>query len=179
MLSRDDLKQIATMLRPLKTKVANSILRAVVSNVDDSTKRQVLQIGVLEGEPLDGAEHFQPYGYKSVPRAGAESVVIFPNGDHGHPLVIVTDDRNYRPPGWDSGDAGLYNNIEGTIVRLMGPDIEINPGPGGTIYIRNADGTAEPVVKKSEFDAHVHPTGVGPSSPPTIPAIGTQTLKVE
>ena len=45
------------------------------------------------------------------------------------------------------------------------------------VLVYDGSGTPEPVVLKSEFLAHVHGTGVGPSSTPTEPIQGSQVLE--
>ncbi len=172
------LSQLRTLIRPLKVKIANSIAAGVIENVDDSKKLQRVQASVLDDEPLDECQRFQEYGFNSVPFPGAEVVVVFPNGDQTNGLVVATADRRYRPTDWDEGDAGVYNS-SGAVVRLKGADIEVNPGPGGIVYVRSEGGSAEPVVKKAEYDAHVHPSGVGPTGVPSVPAVGTAKSRFE
>lgn len=117
MIGRDVLAEVSRLLRPIRVALANSIARAVVQLVDDAKKQQMAQLGVLEGEDVDDAEHFQPYGFSSVPFPGAEAIVIFPGGDRGHPLVPVVADRRYRPTGGQAGEVVLYTD-EGDQVRL-------------------------------------------------------------
>jgi len=163
MITQSLLDQIRHIIKPLQTRVANSIARAVIQNVSDSTKMQMLQLGVLEGETVDDCERFQEYGFNSVPLTGAEAVVIFPNGDRGHPLVVAVDDRRYRPTDLESGQSALYDTT-GTRV-LMADD--------GTVLVGTSGGVFKQLVTKDEYDLHLHPTGVGPSGVPTVPAIGT------
>lgn len=179
MIGRDLLDQIRRLLNPLKIRIANLISRAVVQRVDDGKKLQELQIGVLAGEDLDEAERFQQYGFSSVPLEGAEAVSLFPNGDRGHPLVIAVDDRRHRPTGGQPGEVTIYSHT-GAFARFMDSgDIEVTPAPGREVFVRSEGGTTEPLVKKSEFEAHVHGTGVGPSSTPSVPIAGTSILKAE
>lgn len=44
MISRELLDQLRHLLRPLSTRIANTVARAVVHLVDDSKKMQLLQI---------------------------------------------------------------------------------------------------------------------------------------
>lgn len=118
-LSRDMLNDLARLLRPMQVRVANSIARAVVRLADDGRALQLVQLGVLAGEDLDDCERFQPFGFSSVPYPGAEAVVLFPNGDRGHPLVVVVDDRRYRPTGLAPGTACVYSPVG---VRLGSGD---------------------------------------------------------
>ncbi len=141
-IGRDVLEQLARLIRPLQVRVANSIARAVVQLADDSTKLQLLQLGVLAGEDVDDAERFQEYGFTSVPLPGAEAVVNFPNGDRSQPLVVGVDDRRYRPTGWEGGESGLYNHV-GTVVRLKAD---------GTVEVTSG-GAAVPLATKADLEA--------------------------
>ncbi len=178
MITETMLTQLRSLIRPLKTRIANSIATAVIENVDDSTKMQVLQLIVLSGETLDDCLRFQEYGFNSVPLTGAEAVVVFPNGDRGNPLVVAVDDRRHRPTDWDPGDAGVYNSSLAQ-VRLKGADIEVNPGPGGKVFVRTSGGSSEPVVLLSEHNSHSHPAPLGPTGTPTTDAVGTTKSEYE
>lgn len=119
---RDIAGLIGQLLRPLKVRIANSIARGVVQLVDDATKLQLLQVAVLQllrkgNEDIDDCERFQNYGFSSVPLPGAEAVLLFPNGDRGHPLVLAVDDRRHRPTSGQPGEVAIYTD-EGDFVRL-------------------------------------------------------------
>jgi phage gp45-like len=177
-MTREMLDQFSRILRPLQTRIANSIARAVVQLVDDGKKLQLLQLGVLQGEDIDDAERFQSYGFSSVPLAGAEAVVIFPGGDRAHPLVVAVDDRRYRPTGGQPGEVTVYHHTGAKIRLEADGDIEVQPAPGRQVFIRSEGGSAEPLVKKSEFDAHIHPAPGGATSTPAA-IIGTTALEAE
>jgi phage baseplate assembly protein V len=183
------LDQVNLLLRPLRTRVANMVARAVVQLVDDDVKLQLLQLGVLEGENIDKAEHVSLYGISSVPLVGAEAVVLFPNGDRAHPLVIAVSDRRHRPTGGDPGQVTVYNHTGAKIIMQADGDIEVQPAPGREVFIRSDGGTAERLVKKSEFDGHTHLPGslTAPSGGGTVTGVsggaaavtGTQRLRAE
>jgi len=155
MADKQLLAQIAHLLRPHATRIANMVARAVVQLADDSKKLQLLQLGVLAGETVDNAEHFQPYGFTSVPLAGAEALVVFPNGDRSHPIVIGTPDRQYRPTGGEAGSVTLYHYKGGSVTMLANGNIQLTPGPGGEVIV-SAGGTTDRLVTVSEFTGHTH-----------------------
>lgn len=166
-IARDLVGQVERLLRPLKVRVANSIARAVVQLVDDSTKLQILQLGVLAGEDVDDAERFQEYGFSSNPLPGAEAVVVFPNGDRAHALVVAVDDRRYRPAAGAPGEVVVYNHA-GASIRLKAD---------GTVEIGTDGGVFEPLVKRSEFLKHTHATAaLGTPSPPIAHVTGGSAL---
>lgn len=116
-IERDMLQQLTHLLRPFSSRIANLVGRATVQFVDDGKKLQQIQIGALPGETIDASEHHQPYGFTSVPLAGAEAIALFPSGDRGHPLVLAVSDRRHRPTGGQAGEVVLYTD-EGDVVRL-------------------------------------------------------------
>lgn len=187
MADRELLRQVGLMLRPLAVRVANGVARAVVQLVNDGTKLQLVQLGALPGETLDRAEHHQPFGFSSVPLAGAEAVVVFPGGDRGHPLVVVVSDRRHRPTDGEPGQITLYNQATPRVILL----------PDGHVEIRSKDGTATKLptladyeALRAAFNSHTHAvatTGSATAQTGTAAAVvtpvaaptGTTVLKAE
>lgn len=166
-MQRDVLDQLRHLLRPLATRVANTIVRGVVQLADDSKKLQLIQLGALAGETIDNAEHFQPYGFSSVPLPGAEAVVIFPNGDRSHPIMIAGPDRRFRPTGAEPGEVVVYNNAGAKITMTKLGDIKLQAAPGRQIFADDGSGGSGPLVTQAQFLNHAHATaGTGAPSPP-------------
>lgn len=138
------------MLRPYANRIANLVARGVVQLVNDATKMQILQLGVLEGEDVDDCEHFQGYGFTSVALPGAEAVVVFPNGDRGHPLVVGVDDRRYRPTGMQPGEVAVYHK-DGAIVKFTaGGDVVVTPKTGRSVLL-GGSGASAPVALRTDL----------------------------
>lgn len=183
-IDRDTVRQIGHLLRPLGNRIANTVARAVVQLVDDSTKLQLLQLGVLAGETVDAAEHFQPYGFFSVPLPGSEAVVIFPNGDRSHPIVLVAADRRHRPNGGQPGEAGLATD-EGDEIRLArGHAIVLSSS--GTIHV-GSPAAADGAIKGNQRDSaeqtfltalNAYITAIKPIADPTNAATPTMTAAI-
>jgi phage gp45-like len=188
-IDRALLDQIQRYLRPAMTRVANTVARGVIQLVNDETRLQLVQAGILDGEDIDGAEHHQAYGFASVPLAGAEAVIVFPSGDRGHPLVVNVSDRRHRPRSGEPGEVVVYNNTGASIRITKDGDIAARAAPGRALLIDDGSGALEPVVKRSEFLSHGHPvpsfgTTAGPiaGAPPAGSAVvfpGTATLEVK
>lgn len=159
MIDRSTVEQIRHLLRPLAVRIANTVARGVIKLVSDGGKLQVVQIGVMSGETVEDAEHHQPYGFSSVPLAGAEAIALFPDGDRSHPLVVAVSDRRHRPTGGEEGDVAIYHHEGARVLLLAGGNIEVRPGPGGTVYVRDENGTADALVKRSEYNGHTHAAG--------------------
>lgn len=136
--------------RPIWQAIRNTVARAVVHLVDDGRKLQRVQLGVLADETVDDAEHFQPYGFSSVPLVGAEAVAIFPGGNRAHPLLIAVADRRYRPTGSDPGEVTVYNHTGATAVFKANGDIVLTPAPGRKVRI-GGDSASDPPALSSEL----------------------------
>ncbi len=106
-------------------KLRLSLGRAVVKLISDSTKLQSVQLQLLEGEVRADAERFQNYGFTSVPKAGAEAVVMFLGGDRSHPVVVAVDDRRYRKRNMQPGEVCIYTDEDDYIHIKRNGNIEI------------------------------------------------------
>jgi len=188
-ISRAVLDQVMRRLRPLQIKVANLVARAVLTGLNDGTGIQAAQVSVLAGETLDDVERFTTYGVISVPRPGAEGVMLFVDGDRGHPLLIAVDDRSARPTGGDPGDTGLYH-FDGAVIRLdSSGDITISCKPGGSVFIDDGSGPTQKLAFLSSLSAleryinqqfdvllgHFHPIVGGPPTT-VVPNTGSPTV---
>lgn len=114
----------------LLDRVMMTVGRCVLTAINDKTLAQEVQVGLLPGELRDAVEHFQQYGYKSVPEAGAEGVAVFIGGNRDHGFVIATVDRRYRPTGWNPGEVGLYSKFD-QFIRLKEDGSLVISAPNG------------------------------------------------
>lgn len=92
-----------------------SLRKCVIEQVtDNTTKLQSLQVTGVSGKPLDGIEHYQPYGFSTVPvpadedGRGAEGLLADVNGSRVRVVTAVAD-RRYRPKTGESGDVLLHH----------------------------------------------------------------------
>lgn len=191
MAARDIAGQIEKLLKPIRTRMANVVSRAVVQLVDDAKRQQMLQLGVLVGEDVDDAEHFLPYGFSCVPLAGAEGVALFPGGDRGHPILVAVSDRRHRPTGKPGGHVCLYHHTGAIVEFTPEGDAVVTPAPGRQVLLGGA-GATDPVSLTSELTAlrnwaatHVHSgvtagaaTSGAPAAPPPT-ASGATKVRAE
>jgi phage baseplate assembly protein V len=168
---------------PIKRRVQMMVSRAVVNLVNDGGAMQIVQVSMLADE-VDDAEHFQPYGFTSSPPGGSEAVVVFPQGNRDHPIVVVVADRGSRFAGLAPKDSALYTDA-GNRVHVKSDDgsIAAVPVDAGLVHL-GADAAAQFValaadVKarldkiQADFDAHTHTHGIGPGTTAVpVPLIG-------
>lgn len=129
-------RAVQKMLQPLARRLQNLVARGTVALSDASKKMQTLQLRLLAGEVADGVEHFEAYGFTSRPKAGAEHVTIFVDGDRAHPITIVVADRRYRLQGLAEGEVALHDD-QGQKVHLTRAGIVVDGG-GKPITYQNS-----------------------------------------
>ena len=99
---------INKLIAPVKRRVMNMVARAVIESVKDSSKLQQMKLKILADETIDRLDRVQNYGFTSVPKSGAEAVVLFLGGDRSHGVIIAADDRDNRLKNLSEGDAAIY-----------------------------------------------------------------------
>jgi phage baseplate assembly protein V len=156
---------LSRLLAPLARRLDNMVARAVVHLVKDSTKIQLVQLGVLDGETREGCERFQGYGFTSVPLEGAEAVVLFVGGRRDHGLVVAIDDRRYRKKDLEPGEVALYHK-DGSFVLLKSARVvvdgqELRLGSDAAAnFVALANLVDDRIAAiRTAFNAHAH-TGV-------------------
>lgn len=115
--SEDVIRIVRRMVSPLTRRVALLMSRAVVKLVDDSLQCQGLQVSGLAGELQDEVEHWQPYGFTAVPRAGAEGIYLSLGGSRNRGVVVCIQDRELRLKGLEEGEVVIYDD-QGSKVHL-------------------------------------------------------------
>jgi phage baseplate assembly protein V len=105
------------VVQEIGRRVAMALSRCVLSLVNDKAKMQLVQVRLLADEVKDDVEHFQLYGFTSVPFDGAEGVALFLGGGRDHGIVLCLDDRRYRLTQLQQGEVALYTD-EGTKLIL-------------------------------------------------------------
>jgi phage baseplate assembly protein V len=101
---------LTRQLRRLGQKMRLMVSRGVVDAVDDSKKCQALRMSLLADEVSEDVEHFQDYGYTSVPFQDAEGLFFAVGGDRAHGVVLGVIDRGKRPLNLAAGDVCLYTD---------------------------------------------------------------------
>lgn len=110
-------QDVRRIVAPLWRRVVGTVARAIARSVDDSGNLQTHQVEILKDELRDKVDSIAHYGFTSVPKPGAEAVVVFVGGSRDHPLVIATEDARYRLKSLKSGEVALYTD-EGDYVEL-------------------------------------------------------------
>lgn len=123
------------MMARLVARMRGMVSRAVVGLVMDGAKLQGLQVTILADQSADEVEHFQHYGFTSVPRPGAEGIALAVGGSRAHTVVINVDDRRFRLKNLRPGEVALYDDQEQAIILTR--DGIVIDGAGLPVTIKN------------------------------------------
>ncbi|EGF92415.1 phage baseplate assembly protein V family protein [Asticcacaulis biprosthecium C19] len=110
-------------LDALGRKIRLLIGRCILSAIDDSGKRQLVQVQRLEGETSDDVERFTHYGFSSAPLPGCEAIAIDLAGVRSHTVIIADGDSRYRLH-LVNGEVALHDDL-GQKVHLKRDGIEV------------------------------------------------------
>lgn len=119
------IKQLRAFMEPIARRVMLMVGRCVVNSVEDSGKRQFMQISALAGEDRDMVERIQNYGFTANPLPGAQAVLVCVGGNRDHPLVVAADDPRYRKAGLKPGEVAVYSRWGDYILLKESGGIEL------------------------------------------------------
>jgi phage baseplate assembly protein V len=111
-LSPGMLAQLQRFIQPLRNRVMGMVARGWVRLTYRGEPMQLLQVGVLKDELSDLTEHFQPYGFTSVPLVGMDALIHFLSGDRSAGIVSVVADRTSRPLTMREGEVAIYHSSD-------------------------------------------------------------------
>lgn len=124
---------MARMLAPLQRELRLLLARAVVNLVNSGTGFQTMQVTLLAGEPKDKVEHFENYGFTSVPLAGAEGLFASVTGNRDQGVLLCVGNRKFRLKGLEAGEVAMFTD-EGDLIKMKrGREIEVVAGTKVTV----------------------------------------------
>lgn len=159
-----DDRTFSRMAGPLLRRLQNMVVRGSVVLANAASKMQGLQVKLLEDDVPGTLEHFEPYGFTSKPKAGAEVVTLFLDGDRSHGVVIVCADRRYRLTGLEDGEVAIHDDKAQAVV-LKADGIHVYSGHTRVHGDMTVDGlltvTGDASIGGKSFLGHRH--GGGPT----------------
>ncbi|HLO61387.1 MAG TPA: phage baseplate assembly protein V [Azonexus sp.] len=130
------MREFARLLAPYARQLGNLLARGTVAAVNAASKMQAVQLRLLASEVKDNLEHFEPYGFTSNPKSGAEALAMFFDGDRSHGVCFMVADRRFRLVGLQAGEMAIHDD-QGQKVHLTRAGIVIDGG-GLPLTIQNA-----------------------------------------
>lgn len=138
------LDYLRNQLADLRRNLRNLAARGVISLINDSGGRQVVQVRLAGGELADGVERFQNFGLSSHAPLGSEAVLVALGGDRSHLVALAVEDRASRPKGLLEGETQLYSAFEAKVYLAADGSLYIDNGKGASIVLL-PDGSMEMV----------------------------------
>ena len=168
-MTLDLLKRV---LQPIHRRLSLIVTRALVNLVDSEKLMQEIQVQSVGGETLDGIEHFEPYGYTSRAKQGAEALLAALGGKRSHLVAVSVADRRFRLKGLAEGEVAMYTD-EGDVIHFKrGNIIEIKAVTKVIIDSPTAEFTGtvtaevDVIAAGISLKSHTHPGDSGGSTGP-------------
>lgn len=167
-------------LQKTKEKLTRGIQQLIgYAKISSSTAKQDLSATITDGEVAEKLPFFQTYGIKSRPKGGiAIAVNVGGNRDDQAIIAILPE----GPDDLEEGEVVLYID-DGDEIRIKKDEIKIKSKKlsidsddvaiTGELIVAGAIKSKAEITAKYDtspvnLSTHPHPTGVGPSGPPTV-----------
>lgn len=124
-MMREIRKTFDMMIRPVRARIYNIVSRGVLELAKDGEGMQMLKAALLADENRDDIEYFQDYGFTSRPKAGAEALVVCPQGNRDHMIAVKVADRRFRLKDLQNGEVAIYTDEGDKIHFKRGNNIEV------------------------------------------------------
>jgi phage baseplate assembly protein V len=145
-------------IRRLTARLASSVVRGVISRVNDATGLQQVQVTLRFDDIAGSVEHFQPFGLSFHPTVGSECLVLSVGASQDNLVALAASDRDIRPTGAEEGEGGLYTP-GGWKVFCEHPSGIVNIGEkyAADFVALAADVKRELDAIKAALNTHTHP----------------------
>lgn len=114
-------------MAPIRNRVVTMLLRALVTNADDTKPIQEVQVSSLNDSSR--VQRFQQFGFTSNPPPGTEGIFLALGGNAENGVIVATENRDLRKKGLAVGEVAIYD-AEGNYIHLM---------TGGKIKFKNTN----------------------------------------
>lgn len=121
--------------------LADFFSRGVLLAKRGDRKMRTVQTELRAGDLRDDVEHFEPYGFTSEAKTGAETLAASISGDRDHTIVLCTADRRYRPVSLADGEVCLFDDLGRKIylsrdgITIEGKSSPVTVHTTGTVKI--------------------------------------------
>ncbi len=95
-------------LKRVERRLYSMASRGIITGVSEESQRQNLQLVVDSDDSGDDIEHFQHYGFSSVPPKGSETLVLALDSNNAKRVALNAEKKDLRPKG-EGSDVFLYH----------------------------------------------------------------------
>lgn len=139
------------------------------SKGDDGIQADVVLLG---NERHSKIRVLQQYGFASVPVNGYEALALFVGGSRDNGVVVCCQGKAGEIPALAEGEVALFSRFGQKVILKNDGSIAMVPASGKKTRVESdldvtGNVTAFCDANFITMQNHIHPTPVGPSSPPT------------
>lgn len=131
----------------MSIEIEDLIARGVLFAKMGFRKMRVIQAEFLAGDLRDEIEHFEPYGFTSEAKPGAEVLATSIMGDRDHTIAFCITDRRYRPVSLKDGEVCIFDDLGRQIflrrdgITIEGKDSPVTVHTSGAVKIDAPEAT--------------------------------------
>lgn len=156
------------LIEPLMKRIALMVGRCAILASKYKDGELLADIELVAGEKRRGVEFLQQFGFSSRPKGDVEGVALFIGGSRDNGVVIAT---RGECPDLEEGEVRVHSPFGSSITLKKDGSVELATNSNKFRFVGDIEATGEvKAMCDSTFvtlSGHVHPTGVGPSDPPT------------
>ena len=157
------------LLDPILAKIRLMVGRCVILASKYKDGELLADIELVAGEKRRGVEFLQQFGFSSRPKGDVEGIALFVGGSRDNGVVIST---RGDCPDLKEGEVRVHSPFGSSITLKDDGTVELVTNSKKFRFVGDIEATGN---VKAMCDAafvtlagHIHPTGVGPSSKPTL-----------
>ena len=156
------------LIDPILAKIRLMVGRCVIIASKYKDGELNADIELIAGEKRRGVEFMQQFGFSSRPKGDVEGIALFVGGSRDNGVVIST---RGDCPDLKEGEVRVHSPFGSSITLKDDGSVELVTNSKKFRFVGDIEATGN--VKAMcdtafvTLAGHIHPTGVGPSSPPT------------
>ena len=156
------------LIEPVLAKIRLMVGRCVILASKYKDGELNADIELIAGEKRRGVEFMQQFGFSSRPKGDVEGIALFVGGSRDNGVVIAT---RGECPDLKEGEVRVHSPFGSSITLKDDGSVELVTNSKKFRFVGDIEATGN--VKAMcdtasvTLAGHIHPTGVGPSSPPT------------
>ena len=156
------------LIEPVLAKIRLMVGRCVILASKYKDGELNADIELIAGEKRRGVEFMQQFGFSSRPKGDVEGIALFVGGSRDNGVVIST---RGECPDLKEGEVRVHSPFGSSITLKDDGSVELVTNSKKFRFVGDIEATGN--VKAMcdtalvTLAGHIHPTGVGPSSPPT------------
>lgn len=95
----------------MRQELIDLVTRGVLTAKNAARKMRTVQTVLFADDVRDDVEHFEPYGFSSEAKTGAEVLAASLAGDRSHTIAVIITDRRFRPTGMKDGEVVVFDDL--------------------------------------------------------------------